>query len=59
MVTFTDWLKKNPPPDLEALAVMYDGAGLIPDEDARAYERDMRVWQLKLSVRHERGVYPS
>jgi hypothetical protein len=30
--SFGEWLKENPPPDLQALADRYGGIGNVPDE---------------------------
>ena len=50
---FSEWLKDNPAPDLQALAAAYGGLGNVPDDVMRAFQHKRDAWQLKLRYRHE------
>jgi hypothetical protein len=49
--TFTDWLRRNPPPDLQALAAAHGGLGLVPAADCQAYARDYEIWLSRYRAR--------
>lgn len=45
--SFDDWLKHNPPPDLEALAAKYGGLGNVPPEAWAEFQRQREEWQIR------------
>jgi hypothetical protein len=57
--SFTEWLKDNPPPDLQALCAVPDpetglprGMGRVPAQELDQHERDTKAWQQRLKFRH-------
>ena len=50
--TFDEWIKDNPPPDVQALAEKYGGLGLVPHEEWVRWDKELRDWQLKCQSRH-------
>jgi hypothetical protein len=51
--TFADWLKDNPPPDLQALIAVYGEYDKITTEAWVMFERDREQWQMAYRYRHE------
>jgi hypothetical protein len=51
-MTFEEWIKDNPPPSLERLAMHYGGVGLIPEGVLAAFEAERAEWQMRVRFRH-------
>ena len=50
---FAEWLRENPPPDLQVLAETYAGLSNVPDHAWREHQRALDEWRLKLRHRHQ------
>ena len=48
---FHTWIKTNPPPSLQKLAVQYGGGGLIPEDEWTKYDQEMQEWNGKRIAR--------
>ena len=45
--SFDEWLKQNPPPDLQALAAEYGGLGNVPPKAWAEFDREREAWLIK------------
>jgi hypothetical protein len=51
-VTFAEWVKANPPPDLQDLVRKYGGYHLIPPEAWTQYDQALVNWNAEYCVWH-------
>jgi hypothetical protein len=50
--SYSDWLKRNPAPDLLALAKFYGGLGNVPDVKMQEFEAEREEWEARRKNRH-------
>jgi hypothetical protein len=50
--SYADWLKRNPAPDLLALAKHYGGLGRVPEAIMQTFEAERAEWELRRKFRH-------
>jgi hypothetical protein len=53
-VEFDEWVKKYPPPDLQALAERYGGLSRVPVEAWREFDAAKLKWETLRRKRFER-----
>jgi len=51
MMSFAQWLDKNPAPDLQELVREHGGYGAIPGEAWAKFEADYHAWQTRYRSR--------
>jgi hypothetical protein len=49
---YSEWLKRNPAPDLLALAKHYGGLGHVPEAVMQTFEAEREEWELRRKSRH-------
>jgi hypothetical protein len=49
---YSEWLKRNPAPDLLALAKFYDGLGNVPESKMQEFEAAREEWESRRKNRH-------
>jgi hypothetical protein len=53
--SFEQWIKQNPPPDLQALAERYGGLGRVPPEEWQRFDEAKEAWERRRRARLTRG----
>jgi hypothetical protein len=49
---YSEWLKRNPAPNLQALAEYYDGLGNVPEAKMQEFEAARAEWETLRKSRH-------
>jgi hypothetical protein len=49
---YSDWLARNPAPDLQRLAEVWDGLGNVPESKMQEFEAEREEWEAKRKNRH-------
>lgn len=48
---FVEWIRRHPPPDLQALAALYGGISDIPDDRWREFTNEVQNWLNRVRIR--------
>lgn len=49
--TYAEWIKRDPPPDLQELVRRFGGYSKIPPAAWEEHDRALAAWQLRRSAR--------